>query len=137
MALLKALNERATEEGVRNFFEHEFKRIKAQAGMSYVDLKSPVISDMPGGPKDGNSTDEKLSYHVQAKTWLESVRRAINAMPAPEKHFLKLRYLDEMEWLDIEEKMNVTSRQGQYYIQRAFRYFADAFADTYDFLVFE
>ena len=41
-----------------------------------------------------------------------------------------------MEWIDISELMNMTPRMGQKYIQRAFRYFADAFVDTYDFHVY-
>lgn len=136
MALLRAVNERATEDNVRDFFEREFKRIKAQARMNYVDLKSPVITDMPGSPKHGNSVDEKLSNHTRAQVYIELVRQAINAMPEPEKFFFKYRYIDDMEWIDISELMNMTPRMGQKYIQRAFRYFADAFVDTYDFHVY-
>lgn len=136
MALLRSVNERATEDNVRDFFEREFKHIKAQARMSYVDLKSPVITDMPGSPKHGNSIDEKLSNHTRAQVYIELVRQAINAMPEPEKFFFKYRYIDDMEWIDISELMNMTPRMGQKYIQRAFRYFADAFVDTYDFHVY-
>ncbi|NFA01999.1 ArpU family phage packaging/lysis transcriptional regulator [Weissella cibaria] len=136
MALLRKLNEKATEAAVRDFFESEFKHIKAQARINHVDLKSPVISDMPGGPKNGNSVEEKLTNHMQAKVYMEQVRQAINAMPKPEKYFFKYRYIDDMEWIDISELMNMTPRTGQKYIGRALRYFADAFADVHDFRVF-
>ena len=47
MALLPAVNEKATREAVREFFDSEWPRIVNMADMGYVDLKSVEISDMP------------------------------------------------------------------------------------------
>lgn len=137
MALLPAVNKRETIENVREFFDREFPRIMNMADVTYVELKSPTISDMPGAPKHGNSNDDKFSNHAQAVYYLECVVRAIKAMRQPHRHFMELRYLQHKEWLEIEEITGYSTRRGMEIIEEAFLYFADRFSDTYELRVIE
>ncbi|GED35272.1 hypothetical protein [Weissella hellenica] len=54
-------------ENIRLFFEHDWPIIQNRAHISFVDIKSPVISGMPTGSMNGNSNDDKYSIHIQAQ----------------------------------------------------------------------
>lgn len=131
----KILNERATANNVREFFEHEWPTIRAQAHISWVDITSPVISGMPVAPHNDNINDEKYAVHSQAKIWVNDVIQACQGMTQPHRHFLELRYFKDMEWLDIEVLTNYSTRRGEQLINEAFVMFAWGFIDTYDFRV--
>jgi len=132
MALLPEVDKRKTINNVRDFFDNEFPRIMNMADISYIDLKSPTISDMPSSPSYGNSSDEKFSNHTQAVTYLEAVVAAVKNMTQPHRHFMELRYLQHKSWLQIEELTGYSSRRGMEVIEEAFLLFADRFSDTYE-----
>ena len=68
MALLPAVNEKATREAVREFFDSEWPRIVNMADMGYVDLKSVEISDMPSARSFGNANDELITLTLCTTT---------------------------------------------------------------------
>lgn len=135
MALLPELDKRKTRENVRQFFEDEFPRLQQQAHISFVDVKSPIISGMPGGGHDGNATDIKLSIHTQAKVYVHVVLDAFAGMTQPYRHFMELRYFNNLTWDQVCERTGYSTRRGQEIISEAFLMFAEGFADTYDFRV--
>lgn len=139
MALLPEfeIDEHATIEQVRKFFDNDLPKIMLMANKSYVDIKSPVISGMPSQPHEGNSTDDKLSNYAYANSILESFLLACKSMPHPHREFIELRYLKDLSWGDIEIRMNVTTRRGNQIINEAFLQFAWAFSDTEDFRIFK
>ncbi|UYY91186.1 ArpU family transcriptional regulator [Weissella confusa] len=99
MALLPAVNEKATREAVREFFDSEWPRIVNMADMGYVDLKSVEISDMPSARSFGNANDERFTNHANAVYYYDAVVHAIKVMTQPHRHFMWLRYVRHLEWL--------------------------------------
>ena len=93
MALLPAVNEKATREAVREFFDSEWPRIVNMADMGYVDLKSVEISDMPSARSFGNANDERFTNHANAVYYYDAVVHAIKVMTQPHRHFMWLRYV--------------------------------------------
>ena len=137
MALLPAINEKATREAVRDFFDNEWPRIVNMADMGYVDLKSVEISDMPSARSFGNANDEKFANHTDALIWYDAVIHAIQVMTQPHRYFMWLRYVRNLEWLQIEELTDYSTRRGQEIIDEAFLLFADSFSKVYDLRVEE
>lgn len=137
MALLPAVNEKATREAVREFFDSEWPRIVNMADMGYVDLKSVEISDMPSARSFGNANDERLANHTDAVHYYDAVVHAIKVMTQPHRHFMWLRYVRHLEWLKVEELTDYSTRRGQEIIEEAFLLFADNFSDVYDLRVKE
>ncbi|MBJ7644200.1 ArpU family phage packaging/lysis transcriptional regulator [Weissella confusa] len=137
MALLPAVNEKATREAVREFFDSEWPRIVNMADMGYVDLKSVEISDMPSARSFGNVNDERFTNHTDAVYYYDAVVHAIKVMTQPHRYFMWLRYVRHLEWLQIEALTDYSTRRGQEIIEEAFLLFADNFADVYDLRVKE
>lgn len=127
------LDEKATIYNVRRFFEHDWPIIQERAHISFVDIKSPVISGMPSGGMTGNANDNKYSIHAQAAKWVDDVIKACQGMKQPHRSFLELRYFKGLKWLEVEERTGYSSKRGQEIINEAFLGFAEAFADTYDY----
>ena len=137
MALLPAVNEKATREAVREFFDSEWPRIVNMADMGYVDLKSVEISDMPSARSFGNANDERFTNHTDAVYYYDAVVHAIKVMTQPHRHFMWLRYVRHLEWLQVEALTGYGTRRGQEIIDEAFLLFADNFSDVDDLRVKE
>ena len=127
------LDEKATINNVRRFFEHDLPIIQARAHISFVDVKSPVISGMPSSGMTENANDNKYSIHAQASKWVDDIIKAHQGMKQPHRSFLELRYFKGLKWLEVEERTGYSSKRGQEIINEAFLGFAEAFADTYDY----
>ena len=127
------LDEKATVNNVRRFFEHDWPIIQERAHISFVDVKSPVISGMPSSGMTENANDNKYSIHAQASKWVDDIIKAHQGMKQPHRSFLELRYFKGLKWLEVEERTGYSSKRGQEIINEAFLGFAEAFADTYDY----
>ncbi|MDR3241791.1 MAG: RNA polymerase subunit sigma-70 [Lactobacillaceae bacterium] len=137
MALLPAIDEQKTIENVRQFFDHDFPRLQNMAHISYVSIKSPVISGMPTGSTYSNVNDEKVSSYVYANNVLDSVLEACRSMTFPHRDFMELRYFKGLTWMQVQDRKGYSDSRGYQIIREAFLQFADAFADTEDFRIFK
>ncbi|WP_446002480.1 ArpU family phage packaging/lysis transcriptional regulator [Weissella viridescens] len=137
MALLPDINEKQTIENVRNFFNKDFPRLQSMAHISYVSIKSPIISGMPTGSSVSNSTDDKLTNYSYARKTLDDVTRACEHMPFPYRDVLELRYFKGMRWLEVTDLLGYSTRRGQQLINDSLLQFAEAFSDVYDYRVFK
>ncbi|RRG18252.1 RNA polymerase subunit sigma-70 [Weissella viridescens] len=137
MALLPEIDEGKTIANVRDFFEHDFKRLQNMAHISYVSIKSPIISGMPTGSSVSNSNDDKLSNYSYARKTLDDVVRACESMPEIYRAILELRYFKDLSWLEVEDCLEYSTRRGQQLINDSFLQFAEAFSDIYDYRVFK
>ncbi|WP_371190533.1 ArpU family phage packaging/lysis transcriptional regulator [Weissella viridescens] len=137
MALLPDINEKQTIENVRNFFNKDFPRLQNMAHISYVEIKSPIITGMPTGAKTGNSNEDKLTNHTYAKSVLDDVLQACRTMSYPYRDIMELKYFKGLSWFEITERLGYSTRRGHELINDAFLQFAYAFADTEDFRVFQ
>ncbi|MFR6559900.1 MAG: ArpU family transcriptional regulator, partial [Weissella confusa] len=58
-------------------------------------------------------------------------------MTQPHRHFMWLRYVRHLEWLQVEALTGYSTRRGQEIIDEAFLLFADNFSDVDDLRVKE
>ena len=131
------LDEKQTISNVREFFSKELPIIKAQARVSFISLKSPVIDGMPKSSNTGNNVETKLTNHMQSKQWLEEIVEVIRSMPEKPRMFLDYRYLQSLQWLEIEQRTGYSTRRGEQLVNQGFLMFANAFIDIYDFRVWQ
>ncbi|WP_419155599.1 ArpU family phage packaging/lysis transcriptional regulator [Weissella minor] len=137
MALLPEIDEEKTIANVRDFFEHDFKRLQNMAHISYVSIKSPIISGMPTVSSVSNSNDDKLTNYSYARKTLDDVVRACEAMSFPYRDVLELRYFRGLSWMQVTEQLGYSTSRGHQLINDSFLQFAEAFSDIYDYRVFK
>ncbi|MCB6839660.1 RNA polymerase subunit sigma-70 [Weissella viridescens] len=137
MALLPEIDEEKTIANVRDFFEHDFKRLQNMAHISYVSIKSPIISGMPTGSSVSNYNDDKLSNYSYARKTLDDVLRACEHMSYPYRDVLELRYFKGLSWLEVTDRLGYSTSRGHQLINDSFLQFAEAFSDIYDYRVFK
>jgi ArpU family phage transcriptional regulator len=127
------LDEKATINNVRRFFEHDWPIIQNRAHVNFVDVKSPVISGMPSSRMTGNANDDKYSIHAQATQWVDDVIQACQGMPNLYRHILELRYFKNQSWVEVEAITGYSRKRGYELLNDALLSFAEAFSDTYDY----
>lgn len=137
VALFKEVDERKTISNVRNFFEHDFVRIQQQAHVSFIDVKSPIISGMPRSEHYGNATDEKFVTHIKAIDYLNCVVDACKGLNEKQRLLIELRYFKGLDWTAIEQRAHVSKRRCHDLLNEALLGFAEAFTDTMKLQVFK
>ena len=132
----QTIDEKQTLANVRAFFTKELPIIKAQAHVSFISLKSPVLDAMPRSGDASNRVEDKLTNHLQAKQWLSEIVEVIKCLPEKPRMFLDYRYLQSLQWLEIEQRTGYSTRRGEQLVNQGLMMFANAFIDIYDFRVF-
>lgn len=59
--LVHKLDDKATIKKVRTFFQKDFPKLLNMAHVSYLDVKSPIMSDVPKASTNENSMDNKMN----------------------------------------------------------------------------
>lgn len=137
MALIKEVDEVATIKNVRRFFKYEFPKFQQMAHISYVDVQSPVISGMPSGGSYGNTNDEKVTLHVNAKNILEAVLEACRGMRKPHRDVMELYYFKDWKIYQIQNLLDYSESRIYQIIDEAFLQFAWGFQEVDDLIVFK
>ncbi|MDI6552357.1 ArpU family phage packaging/lysis transcriptional regulator [Leuconostoc falkenbergense] len=135
--LLPEIDEKATINNVRRFFEHEVDRIARVAQEDLSGLKSPMMSDMPKSASNGNHVDERLTKQIQARVMLDQIKFALSCINYPYRQILEARYVDGMSWLDLGNRFKYSPRQLMRKRDLAFLYFADTFETVHDFHIYD
>lgn len=66
MTLLREVDFRQTRTNARNVLKG-YRRLERLAGRSAIDVKSPIITDMPRAPKNGNQAEDALIQRADAE----------------------------------------------------------------------
>lgn len=74
IALLREVDFRRTRNNARSVLKN-YRRLERIAGRSKIDVRSPIITDMPRTPSNGNKSEDALIQLMDA----ESERNAIVA----------------------------------------------------------
>ena len=72
MMLLKEVNFYQTRKNAKNVLKH-YRRLERIAGRSAIDVRSPIITDMPRSDKYGNSTEEALLQKMDAEAERDAI----------------------------------------------------------------
>ncbi|HEG1084545.1 TPA: autolysin, partial [Enterococcus faecium] len=59
MQLLREVDFKQTRCNARDVLKN-FRRLERMAGRSLIDIKSPIITDMPKAPKYGNKAEDAI-----------------------------------------------------------------------------
>lgn len=137
VSLLPELNEKQTIKNVKRFFEKDFPKLQNMAHTSFVDMKSPVISDMPLLHGVNNSNEDKFTAHAQAKDLLAKVLQSCSGLDKEHQHVLELRCFKKLSWTAIEDRTGYSNTRNWEQFNEALLQFSWAFADVEDLRVFK
>ncbi|ASC09220.1 hypothetical protein O9Z69_04720 [Pediococcus pentosaceus] len=78
--LVHELDNKATVKKVRMFFEKDFPKFLNMAHISYLDVKSPTLNNVPKASTNENTIDNKMNWHNYAIDVLNKVVKAFDGV---------------------------------------------------------
>lgn len=135
--LVHELDDKATIKKVRTFFEKDFPKLLNMAHISYLDVKSPMMSDVPKAITNENTIDNKMNWHNYAIDVLNKVVKAFDGVDKKKRKFIEARYFNHLTWYEITDLTGYSRTQGSKILNDALIEFAWAFADNEDLRVFK
>ncbi len=85
--LLKEVDFRQTKANARNVLK-SFRRLERIAGRSLIDLKSPIITEMPKSQSHGNKTEDALVQLADAEAERDAILSALMALSLTSRQIL-------------------------------------------------
>ncbi|NBA63308.1 ArpU family phage packaging/lysis transcriptional regulator [Enterococcus mundtii] len=79
MQLLKEVDFKQTRINARDVLR-DFRRLDRMAGRSLIDIKSPVITDMPKAPKYGNKAEDAIIQMMDIEAERDAILAALMAL---------------------------------------------------------
>jgi len=77
--LLEEVNFSETKKNARRVLKN-YRRLDRIAGRSLIDVRSPVITDMPKAEIYGNNTENALIQHIEAEYERDAILDALKAL---------------------------------------------------------
>ena len=133
--LLPEIDHKATIKQVKRFFEKDFRKLQNMAHVSYMDVKSPTLSDLPNKSVASNGIDSKMNNHMYAIERLAEIKEALTGIRENKRKFIEYRYFKRLTWYDIAELTGYSRTQSNKLFNSALIEFAYAFVDTEDLRV--
>lgn len=93
MNLLREVNFKQTRDNARSVLKN-FRRLERIAGRSLVDIKSPVITDMPKVPSHGNKAEDAMIQLADAETERNAILGALMALSLISRQILYYSFCD-------------------------------------------
>ena len=133
--LLPEIDHKATIKQVKRFFEKDFRKLQNMAHVSYMDVKSPTLSDLPNKSVASNGIDSKMNNHMYAIERLAEIKEALTGIRENKRKFIEYRYFKRLTWYDIAELTGYSRTHSNKLLNSALIEFAYAFVDTEDLRV--
>ncbi|MFQ4155105.1 ArpU family phage packaging/lysis transcriptional regulator [Pediococcus pentosaceus] len=130
--LLPELDHKATIKQVKRFFEKDFQTLQNMAHVSYMDIKSPTLSDLPNKNVASNGIDSKINNHMYAIEMLAEIKEALTRIRENKRKFIEYRYFKCLTWYEIGELTGYGRARGSEILNSGLIEFAYAFVDTED-----
>lgn len=93
MQLLPAINKGKTRENARDVLK-QYRKLNRIAGRSPVDLKSPIITDMPKARVAANGPQDAFLEFMDAEAERNAIVAALMALPLISRQVLYYSYCD-------------------------------------------
>ena len=90
--LLKEVDFRQTKANARNVLK-SFRRLERIAGRSLIDLKSPIITEMPKSQSHGNKTEDALVQLADAEAERDAILSALMALSLTSRQILHYSFV--------------------------------------------
>ncbi|MFN6687533.1 ArpU family phage packaging/lysis transcriptional regulator [Enterococcus gallinarum] len=91
--VIKEVDFKQTRANARNVLKN-FRRLERIAGRSAINLKSPIISDMPRTPTNGNKTENATIQKVDAEVERDAIEAALKALSLISRQILYYSFCD-------------------------------------------
>ena len=78
MQLLREVDFKQTRCNARDVLKN-FRRLERMAGRSLIDIKSPIITDMPKAPKHGNKAEDAIIQMMDIEAERDAILAALMA----------------------------------------------------------
>ena len=79
MQLLREVDFKQTRCNARDVLKN-FRRLERMAGRSLIDIKSPIITDMPKAPKYGNKAEDAIIQMMDIEAERDAILAALMAL---------------------------------------------------------
>lgn len=112
MALLQEVDFYQTRENARRVLK-SFRKWERIAGRSVIDLRSPIITDLPRNPSYGNKSEDALIQFMEAERHRDDIIAALMMLPLKSRQILYYSYCyrEKLSNLQIAGKMDYSVRQ--------------------------
>ena len=93
MQLLREVDFKQTRCNARDVLKN-FRRLERMAGRSLIDIKSPIITDMPKAPKHGNKTEDAIIQMMDIEAERDAILAALMALSLISRQILYYNFCD-------------------------------------------
>ncbi|MEJ1313652.1 ArpU family phage packaging/lysis transcriptional regulator [Latilactobacillus sakei] len=125
--LFPQVNEKATIDKVKHFFKDELPKAQRYSHKDISGIKSPTVSDMPGGGSVSNHVEDRITQRIYAGQVVDRCREAIECCDAISQQILWSVYVKDNTVMGTQLESGYGETRFRYYKNRACLQFADAF----------
>ncbi len=128
MQLLKEIDIKQTRRNAREVLK-SFRRLERMVGRSLIDIKSPIITDMPKTQRHGNKAEEALIQKMDIEAERDAILVALTALSPINRQVLYYCYCvpDGFSNYKISREIGYSERSVQRIKSEALIEFAEAY----------
>jgi len=128
LGLLRDVDFNQTRKNAVNTLKN-YRRLQRITGRSKIDIKSPIITDMPKTPSQGNKTEDALLQHMDAEGELNAIVAGLMALSRTSRAVLYYSFCDKERWTNdlIGMEIGYSERQVRRVKEDALIEFAEAY----------
>lgn len=107
----------------------QYRRLERIAGRSKIDVRSPIITDMPKGDRHGNKAEDALLELMDAEAERDAIVVAIMTLSLESRHVLYYSFctVERFSNAGIARQMGYSTRTIEEYKSTALIEFAEAY----------
>ena len=108
---------------------NQYRRLIRITGRSPIDLKSPILSDMPRGGQSGNGSEDAIIQRMDAERELDRIEQALKCLSAKSRHVLYYSFCvqDKFTNIKIGGLLGYSDKSVEYFKRDALVEFAEAY----------
>lgn len=112
MLLLREVDFSQTRKNARYVLKN-YRRLDRIAGRSKIDVRSPIITDMPRTPSNGNKSEDAFIQRLDVETERDAIIAALMALKLTSRQILHYSFClqDQYSNLRIADEMGYSVRQ--------------------------
>ncbi len=128
MQLLREVDFKQTRCNARDVLKN-FRRLERMAGRSLIDIKSPIITDMPKAPKHGNKAEDAIIQMMDIEAERDAILAALMALSINSRQILYYCYCvpENFSNYKISREVGYSERSIQRMKSEALIEFAEAY----------
>lgn len=117
----------ATCRTVDKFFKHDLDKLILMSGHSLTDLKSPVLSAVPGHSGKSGAAESAIIRGLNAEAEVHAIHNTMASLDQISQTILFGQYIEHASWHSLQYKLHVEKTQFSKLRQHALLCFADSF----------